>query len=113
MTNAHRNHPTYWAFLVHRLSGVALVLFLPLHLYVLGLALEESVAFDAFISWSNQPVLKALETGLVIFLSAHLMGGLRLMALEFLDWRNGQKTMVALSAGVSLCAGLVFLLNAY
>lgn len=113
MSHAHRNHPTYWAFLIHRISGLGLAAFLPLHLYVLGLVLAESSAFADFISWSNTPVLKALETGLVVFLAAHLTGGLRLLALEFLDWRSWQKTLVAASAGISFCAGLVFLLNAY
>jgi len=113
MASLNRNHPTYWAFLAHRLSGVALAAFLPVHLYVLGLALTESSAFAGFISWSNTPVLKFLETGLVVFLAAHLTGGLRLLALEFLEWRDWQKTLVALSCGLSLCTGLVFLLNAH
>jgi len=91
---------------------LALAIFLPFHLYVLGLALSENSSFSDFISWSNTPLLKFLETGLVIFLAAHLTGGLRLLALEFLDWRNWQKTMVAACAGISLCVGLVFLLNA-
>lgn len=113
MAHAHRNHPTYWAFLIHRISGLALVVFLPFHLYVLGLALAETALLDDFLNWTNTPILKILETGLVVFLSAHLTGGLRLLALEFLDWRNWQKTMVAISAGISLCIGLVFLLNAH
>jgi fumarate reductase subunit D len=113
MVQVHRNHPSYWAFVVHRLSGLALSVFLPVHLYVLGLALAESSAFADFISWSNTPALKALETLLVIMLSAHLTGGLRLLGLEFLDWRQGQKTLVAVTGGLSLCVGLVFLLNAY
>ncbi len=112
MSHAHRNHATYWAFIIHRISGLALAAFLPLHLYVLGLALEESTRFSDFISWSNTPLLKSLETGLVVFLAAHLTGGLRLLALEFLDWRAWQKTLVAASAGISLCVGLGFLLNA-
>ena len=33
------------------------------------------------------------------------------MALEFLGWRKRQKDMVALSAGLALLAGLMFLLN--
>ena len=113
MVGQHRNHPTYWAFLAHRLSGLALAAFVPVHLYVLGLALAESSAFADFISWSNTPVLKAIETGLVVFLAAHLTGGLRLLALEFLAWRDWQKTLVALSCGLSLCIGLVFFLNAH
>ena len=33
-----RNHPAYWAFIVHRLSGLLLTLFLPLHFWALGQA---------------------------------------------------------------------------
>ena len=34
-----RKHPAYWAFVVHRVSGVALALFLPLHFWALAEAL--------------------------------------------------------------------------
>ena len=33
-----RSHPAYVAFVVHRLSGVLLALFLPLHFWALGQA---------------------------------------------------------------------------
>ena len=36
----HRRQPLYLAFLLHRLSGLGLALFLPFHFYVLGLALQ-------------------------------------------------------------------------
>jgi fumarate reductase subunit D len=49
---------------------------------------------------------------LVLLLAAHLAGGLRLLALEFLAWRDWQKGLLALAAGFTLCAGLLFLLNA-
>jgi fumarate reductase subunit D len=51
------------------------------------------------------------ETLLVVLLAAHLAGGLRVLALEFLGWRAAQKTLAAASAGVALAAGLLFLLN--
>jgi fumarate reductase subunit D len=47
---------------------------------------------------------------LVVLLAAHLAGGLRLLALEFLPWRNWQKTLAALAAGFALVAGLAFAL---
>ncbi len=34
------NHPAYWAFVLHRFSGLVLALFLPAHFYVLALAIE-------------------------------------------------------------------------
>ena len=36
-----RNHPAWWAFLVHRVSGLALAIFLPLHFLALAMALRE------------------------------------------------------------------------
>lgn len=62
---ATRNHPAYWAFLVHRISGLGLAIFLPLHLYVLSLALD-AARLDGFLRWTEMPLLKAAETVLVI-----------------------------------------------
>lgn len=108
----HRNHANYWAFVLHRLSGLGLLLFLPAHFYVLALAIEDAAKLDGFLRWTDQPLVKLAETGLVVLLAAHLTGGLRLLAIEFLPWRDWQKTVVAVSGGLSLVAGLLFLLNA-
>lgn len=106
----HRNHPAWWAFLVHRLSGLALTLFLPAHFLVMGLALQGEARLDTFLRWSEQPLVILGEYILVILLGAHLAGGLRLLALEFLPWRNWQKSLAALAAGFALAAGLAFAL---
>jgi len=50
------------------------------------------------------------EWVLVMLLAAHLTGGLRLLALELLPWRNWQKTLAALAGGFAVASGLVFLL---
>jgi fumarate reductase subunit D len=49
--------------------------------------------------------------GLILLLAAHLTGGLRLLAVEFLPWRDWQKTLIAVTAGASLLIGLGFLIN--
>ena len=54
--------------------------------------------------------MKFAETMLVLLLAAHLTGGLRLLALEFLPWRGWQKTLLAWAAGVALAVGLAFAL---
>lgn len=112
MKTSHRDHPNYWAFVVHRVSGIALALFLPVHFQVLYLAIKKASVFDGFLVWAEMPMVKVAETVLIVLLAAHMTGGLRLLAVEFLPWRDGQKTIVALSAGVSLFIGLVYLFNA-
>ena len=107
-----RAHANYVAFLVHRLSGVLLALFLPAHFWALGQAVQGEAALDGFLRWSERPSVKLAETVLVILLAAHLAGGLRVLAIEFLAWRDWQKTTAALVAGFSIVAGLLFLLNA-
>jgi fumarate reductase subunit D len=105
-----RNHTAYWAFVVHRVSGLALTLFLPLHFWFLGSALRGAAAMDELLHWTEQPLVIAGEWLLVMLLGAHLAGGLRLMALELLPWRNWQKTLAALAAGFAFVAGLAFAL---
>ena len=105
-----RGHTAYWAFVVHRVSGVALALFLPAHFWLLGSALRGEAALEAQLRWTEQPLVIAGEWVLVMLLAAHLAGGLRLLVLELLPWRNWQKTLATLGAAFALIAGLAFAL---
>jgi fumarate reductase subunit D len=102
-----RAHAGYGAFLVHRLSGLALTLFLPLHFWALGTAIEGEARLEGFLRWADHPLVRLSELALVVLLAAHLAGGLRLLALEFLPWRDARKTWIALAAGFSLAVGLI------
>ena len=106
-----RHHPAWWAFLVHRVSGIVLALFLPLHFWALGQALHGEARLESFLRWTDQPAVKLAEGVLVLLLAAHMTGGLRLLMLEFLAWRDWQKTLLAIAAGTTLMFGLAFALN--
>ena len=108
--NRGRGHIAWWAFLVQRVSGILLTLFLPLHFWFLGSALRGEAALDENLRWTEQPLVIAGEWMLVILLAAHFAGGLRLLALELLPWQNWQKTLGALAAAFALGAGLAFAL---
>ncbi len=111
MMRPHRNHPAWWAFAIHRVSGLALAAFVPLHFWALGQAIGGEAALDGFLRWTDNPLAKFAEAGLVVLLAAHLGGGLRLLAVEFLPWSPRQKTAVAASAAFAFAAGLLFLFN--
>lgn len=112
MIRPHQSHPLYFAFLLHRVSGLALAIFLPLHFYVLSLALTAPHALEGFLSWSANPVVKIAEFALVFLLAVHFFGGLRLLALEFLPWSPRQKTYVATAFAASFFLSCSFLLSA-
>ena len=111
MIRPHQRHPLWLAALVHRLSGIGLAIFLPFHFYVLGMALNDAEHLDGLLKWTDHPVLKLAEFGLVLFLALHLFGGLRLLALEFLPWKPAQKTYAAVAAALSVLIALLFLLR--
>lgn len=105
-----RAHPAYWAFLVHRLSGLALALFLPLHFFALGQAIQGEAALDGFLRFADRPLFKFGEWGLVVLLSLHMMGGVRLLLIEFGTWSGPRKNWIAAAAGVGIATGLAFAL---
>ncbi|SDC94130.1 FAD-binding protein [Ruegeria marina] len=74
-----RSHPPWLAFLTHRLSGLALALFLPVHFRVLALALTAPDKFDRYLSLAEYPLVKLSEFALVFLLALHAFGGLRPM----------------------------------
>ena len=97
---------SYWAALVHRVSGIALAFFLPLHFWALSRALQ----LDAFLAWTEQPLVKLSEWGIVLALAAHFAGGLRILALELLPWTARQKALTAGAAAATVAVGLAFAL---
>lgn len=105
-----RSHPLWLAYLLHRLSGLLLALFLPLHFWVLSMAITNPEDLDKFLLLTESGAVKLAEFGLVFLLAVHLFGGLRLMAMEWLPWTPKQKTLAAGATAVSfLIAGLFFL----
>jgi len=112
MLASHRRHSLWAAFLLHRLSGLGLALFLPLHFWVLSLALHNKQALDGFLSWTELWYVKVAEYGLVFLLGVHMFGGLRLMALEFLPYSPRQKDLAAAAAAGAFIVATLFLLSA-
>ena len=92
--------------LLHRLSGIALAIFVPIHFWALGRGLE----LDQFLRWTEQPLVKFAEWGIVVLLAAHLGGGLRVLAIEFLDWHEWQKSLAAIAAAIVFATGLALAL---
>ena len=112
MMRPSRNHPGYWAFLGHRLSGLLLALFLPFHFLALGLAIEGAAPLESFLRWTDHPLVIFAEWGLVVLLGAHMAFGLRVLAIEFLPWPGHLKRVAGLGAGAALVIGFLFLVSA-
>jgi len=106
MIRASHRQPGFLAALVHRLAGIALAIFLPIHFTVLAAALNGADALDTLLQLTQSPALKFAEWGIVVALSLHMALGLRVLAIEFLPVQ--ERTGVA----VSLCAAFGFIVAA-
>lgn len=112
MMHRHRNQPLWLAYALHRFSGLALTLFLPLHFLMLGQALNGVEALDAGLRWTDSLFFKIAEYGLVFLLTIHMFGGLRLMALEWLPWSGRQKSLAAAAVAAAFAVATGFFLTA-
>ena len=108
-----QRHAGRYAAFAHRISGVLLAVFLPFHFLTLGLAIEGEAALDSFLAWSDQPLVKIAEWGLITLLAVHLLAGLRVLALEFLPWRGARKAWIGVGGALAAATGLAFLASAF
>jgi fumarate reductase subunit D len=109
----HRTGALWLAALVHRLSGLALAIFLPFHFLALGLAIRGEASLENFLRWTDQPPVKLAEVGLVFLLTVHLLGGLRVLVIENFDWRDGQKQLATIAAAISALVAFFFLARVF
>ena len=100
------------AALLHRLSGIALAIFLPLHFLALASVLGGADRLDDFLALTRNPLVKFAEWGLVTALALHLALGLRLLAIEMLGWRERGAAIVPGALAAAVAVGVLFLLNA-
>ena len=107
-----RTHKSYLAFIGHRLSGLALAIFLPFHFLLLGTAIEGAAALDNAIKLTDNTAVHIAEWGLIVLLVIHLGFGIRLLALEFTEWptrQNNRAGWILPATAVSVLLGMLFL----
>ena len=109
----HRRSALWLAAMLHRISGLALAIFLPFHFLVLGLAINGEGRLENFLRWTDQPLVKVAEIGLVFLFTVHLLGGLRILVIENFAWREGQKQLATLAAALSAIVAFAFLVRVF
>ena len=83
----YRGREGQWAFLLHRVSGVAIALYLLLHVLDISLVMwGPDGPFDAFLAfYHNWP----FRIGLLLIIAAvvyHALNGLRIILHDFTTW---------------------------
>ena len=108
-----RRNALWIAAMVHRFSGIGLALFLPLHFLVLALSLQGAAKLDGFLKWTDAPIVKLAEGGLVFLLAVHFLGGLRILFYENFDWRANQTRIATAAGGAAAMVAFAFLIRVF
>ncbi len=72
-----------WSWLLHRITGVILVLYLFMHLLVLSSSVGGGQTFNQWLKTVQNPVFHFLEIGLAAVVAFHLLNGLRITITDF------------------------------
>ena len=106
------------SFLLRRVTGIALVLYLFVHMWVIGSALQGAEVFDARLAAVQTPFFKVAEVALLAAVFYHAFDGLRLLLINWFkvtDYRRslfyaafGLAAMLTVAGGVPI---LIFLLQ--
>ncbi|TDR82686.1 succinate dehydrogenase, cytochrome b556 subunit [Paludibacterium purpuratum] len=98
--------------ILHRVSGVALFLFLPVLIYLLQGSLSSAESFDAFRSVIAHPLVKLVLIGVLWAFLHHAMAGIRFLfldmhkGLELATARATAKTVLVVSLVLTLILGV-------
>lgn len=91
----YKGSPGQWSWLAHRITGVAVILFLFAHIVdtaVIGWGPE---AYEKVLSVYHNWVVQLLELGLVAAVLYHAINGIKVMAFDF--WPSTTRHMKPLS----------------
>ena len=101
----YRGREGQWAFILHRLSGLAILLYLTLHVVNISLAMfGPKVADSAMVFFHIAP----FRVGLILVMAGvvyHALNGLRIIIMDFTGW--GVKYQAQLWYGVLVLTTLI------
>ena len=72
-----------WAWILHRLSGLALIFYLCLHIWIINTLTLGAKQFNQVMTFLNSPLFKYLEVGLWGVILFHAFNGVRILIVDF------------------------------
>ncbi|MBF0527959.1 MAG: succinate dehydrogenase, cytochrome b556 subunit [Deltaproteobacteria bacterium] len=105
----YRWHWGFVAWLLHRLTGIALAGYIVLHLYVLQNLARGPKAFDSLMAAFNNPFFKVLEIGLLGVVVYHSLNGLRVVLMDYGPMANKESYRKWLAATFIVIAAIIVL----
>jgi succinate dehydrogenase / fumarate reductase cytochrome b subunit len=100
----YKPHSGEWAWIFHRVSGVALTGYLFLHIYALRGLTNGRQAFSEEMALFTTPFFKFLEWSLFAFVIFHAMNGLRIAIVDLANGASRHKAILRTVYAVGIAA---------
>ncbi len=85
----YRGREGMWSWVAHRITGVAVYLFLLVHVLDTAVVRVDADLYDAIIASYKTPIVNLLEVGLVAMVLYHAFNGIRIVLVDF--WSKGPR----------------------
>lgn len=82
-----------WAWILHRLSGLALIFYLCLHIWIINTLTIGEATFNEVMTFLGSPLFKILEVGLWGVILFHAFNGVRVVIVDFFKGSLYQKKL--------------------
>ena len=102
----YKGHPGQYSWILHRITGVAVILFLFMHVVDTALIGWGPEAYDRVLRAYQNPIVHLLELGLVIAVLYHSLNGFKITLIDFFP------KLVSHITGISIATATVFALTA-
>lgn len=96
-----------WSWLLHRISGLAILVFLFIHIVDISIIGFGPTLYNNSVYLFDQIVVRLLSLSLIAAILYHALNGLRIMAIDF--WSKGARYQKALFVAVLVITILVFI----
>ena len=101
----YKGSPGQWSWLLHRITGVAVILFLFAHVVDTAVVGWGPEAYNRVVSVYHNWVVKLLELGLVAAVLYHAINGVKIMVFDF--WPASARRMKS----IALASTTIFVLS--
>ena len=105
--------PGSWAFILNRITGLALTFYLFLHLIVLNKLTQGPQAYDDFLALTHLPLIKVGELLLIAAVVLHGLNGLRITLMTVGVGLRHQKVLFVISLLSTVLVSLLFALRLF
>jgi succinate dehydrogenase / fumarate reductase cytochrome b subunit len=99
-----------WAFWLHRLSGLAIIFYLLMHVLVISSITGGQANFDNAMKFLKQPIFVLLEMGLIGCITLHGLNGIRVVLFDLgLGLKRQKEIFIGMAIVAAILTGIAFI----